>query len=830
MADLRYAFRVLARTPVVSLIVVASLALGIGANTAMFSIIHQVLLRAMPVQAPEELVFFYQPGPAQGRTSTDDRDMPSFSHPMFRDLQERQSPFTGLAGFRNASANLSFQGSAVPGSITLVSGNYFDVLGLKPAMGRLLSADDDKIPGAHSVVVLTHGFWTRQMGARADALNQTLIVNGHPMTIVGVAPATFQSETPGREVDAYVPLRMKKQMTPNWDGLDNRKDYWVNIVGRMRAGLTLRQAEEAINGPYHAMLVEDAKLLTQPSAQFLERWHKKRIVLRPASEGRGGMKREARIPLILLTGITGFVLLIACANAANLLLAKASARRKELAIRLSMGATRGRLVRQLLAEAFVLSAAGGLLGIAVAQWTMNATLSFVPPDAAAFVTAELPAPVLLYCTAVSLLTGLAFGLYPAWQATRAQVATTLKDQGASVVGAASGKTFRSSLVVGQVALSLLLLFAAALFSVSLVKLTNVDLGLNPERLITFSLRPELSNYNAARTVALFEQLEDKLSATPGVTMVAGSMVPILAGSTWNTSISVEGFSPAEKDDMHASFSEIGPAFFATMGTPLIGGREFTRRDSLGAPKTVIVNESFVKRFFKGGNAIGRHIGRDSGPKTVLDMEIVGVVKDSRYDDLSSENRPIFYTPYRQDERLGSMHFYVRTGIDPEQFAGIIRRQMAQLDPNVPVDNLLTMRAQINQSIFVTRLISTFAATFAALATLLAAIGLYGVLAYTVAQRTREIGIRMALGAGTAEVRGLVLRDVFLLLGIGLVIGVAGALAAGKLFESVIYGVKASDPLVLGFTIVLLSLVAMLAGGLPAWRATKIDPMVALRYE
>ncbi len=831
MADLRYAFRVLARTPVVSLIVMASLALGIGANMAIFSIIHQVLLRTMPVQAPEELVFFYQPGPAQGRTSTDDRDMPAFHHPMFRDLQEKQSSFTGIAGFRGTSASLSYQGNAVPGDITMVSGNYFEVLGLKAAMGRLLTADDDKTPGAHPVAVLTHGFWTRQLGARADVLNQTLTINGHPMTVVGVAPAAFQGETPGRPVDAYVPIRMKAQMTPNWNGLDNRKDYWVNLVGRLRPGVSLRQAEEAINGPYHAMLEEEAKLLTQPSAQFLERWMKKRIVLRPSTEGRGGMKREARIPLMLLSGITGFVLLIACANAANLLLAKASGRRKEIAVRLSMGASRGRLVRQLLVEALLLSVGGGVLGVVVAQWTMQATLSLVPDaNNAGFLTADLPAPVLLYCLALSLLTGLAFGLYPAWQATRTEVAATLKDQGASVVGAGSGKTFRHSLVVGQVSLSLLLLFSAGVFSMSLVKLTRVELGLDPDRLITFSLRPELSNYNAARTVALFEQLEDRLSTTPGVKMVSGSLVPVIAGSTWNTSISVEGFAPTDKEDVHSAYSEVGPGFFATMGTPLIGGREFTRRDSLGAPKVAIVNESFVKRFFQGRNAIGMHMGTDTGPKAARDIEIVGVVKDSRYSDLTSEQRAVFYTPYRQDERLGSLHFYVRTSIDPEQFAGIIRREVARLDPNVPVDRLRTMQGQINESIFVQRLISLFAATFAGLATLLAAIGLYGVLAYAVTQRTREIGIRMALGASGPAVRRLILRDVGLLLGVGVAIGAAGALAAGQLFESVLFGVKARDPLVLAGSVGVLALVALLAGSVPAWRATKIDPMVALRYE
>ncbi|MBI3680305.1 MAG: ABC transporter permease [Acidobacteria bacterium] len=830
MRDLRFAWRTLARTPVVSLVVVLSLALGIGANTAMYSLLDQVLLRALPVRNPEDLVFFYHPGPVQGRSTTDDRDMPAFSYPMFRELQEKQAPFTGLAGFRMFSASLGNQGVPQPGRINLVSGNYFDLLGVRPAMGRLLSADDDRTPGGHPVAVLSHGYWTNRLGGRPDVLNQKLVINGFPMTVVGVTQMGFQGETLGETPEAFVPLSMKVQMTPRWDGMRDRQDYWVNIVGRLKRGSRKEQAAEVINVPYRGMLEEDARLLKNWSPQQLERFKQKKILLKPASEGRGGVRREGRAPLILLMGITAFVLLIACANAANLLIARAAARRKEIAVRLSLGASRARLLRQLLTESCMLALAGGALGLVIARWTLNSITAFLPPEAAQFLSTELDWRVLLYCLGASLATGLLFGLFPAVQATKTDVAPTLKDQGDLVMTGGVAKYFRNSLVAGQVALSLLLLATAGLFAASLVKLTRVELGIDTDRMITFSLRPELAKYTPQQAMAFFEQVEDRMAALPGVKMVAGTTVPVISGNRWRTSLTVEGYQAKGEADSHCYFAEVGPGYFATLGIPLLAGREFTRADRLGAPKAAIVNEAFARLYFGGQSPIGRRFVQNSGPQAKPDIEIAGVVKDSRYAQVRDEMQPVFYLPYRQNSRIGSLVFYARTEIEPEQFGAVIRKEMAALDPNIPVDQLKTMRAQVNENIFIERMISILSGTFASLATLLAAVGLYGVLAYTVARRTREIGIRMALGAQAGDVRRMVARDVLVLVGTGAAAGIGGALAAGRFFESMLFNVKASDPLVLAAATLLLTLVALAAGSLPAQRAARVDPMTALRYE
>jgi predicted permease len=831
VADIRYALRMLARTPVITAVLILSLAFGIGANTAMFSIIQQILMRRLPVQNPQELVNFYHPGPVQGSTNTDEEGMPSFSYPMMRDLQVKQTPFTGVAGFKSNSASLSYQNTALPGSAQLVTGNYFDILQVKPAMGRLLGLEDDKRPGEHFVVVLSHGYWMKRMGGRADVLNQSLVVNGYPMTIVGVTPKEFTGETLGNAPDVYVPISMKAQITLGWKGFENRRDYWINLVGRMKPGMTQERAAEEINSVYRAMLPEEAKLLTQPSKRMLEGFLNKKIILKPGEFGRGGMRKESAMPIKLLTGITLFVLLIACANAANLLLAKSASRRKEIAVRLSMGASRARLVRQLLTEAWIVALGGGVLGLLVARWTLDAMLAAIPQRAVAtgFLTSELNLPVLAYCLAASLITGVLFGLYPALQATKPDVAPTLKDQGDQML-AAGAKWFRGSLVAGQVAMSLMLLITAGLLVASLVKLTRVDLGINADRLITFGISPQLARYDSTKSLQFFERLEEKLGALPGVTMVSASTVPFLAGSTWNSSIVVEGYRAKGQEDSHSRLAEVGPGFFATMGIPLLSGREFTKADTKSAPKVVVVNEAFAKRYFGDGNPLGRRMGTGFGDSTKLNMEIVGVVRDSLYSSLQNERFPVFYMAYRQDERIGGLNYYVRTGIDSDSFTAMIRREVAGIDPNIPISGLKTMRVQIDESIFAERLVSTFAGTFAGLATVLAAIGLYGVLAYAVARRTREIGIRMALGAGTAQVRGLVMREVVTLVGVGSAIGLAAALGLGRFLEAMLFGVKSKDPVVIVCATALLGTIALIAGYLPARRATRIDPMIALRYE
>lgn len=829
MRDLRYAFRTLLKTPVTTAILVLSLALGIGANTAMFSLVHQLLIRSLPVPNPEELVKFSHPGPAQGNYSSDADGGVSFSYYMLRELQKKQTVFTGIAGMRMFGGSITYQNSALPATVHLVTGNYFEVLGVKPAIGRVFSADDDKTKGAHFVVVLSHQYWTTRFGANPAVLNQTVNVNGYPMTIVGVSAAGFVGEVVANPPDIFVPITMRTQITPGFKDFENRKTYWVTMMARLKPGVSLKQAAEAINAPYREMLEEDASLLTQPSQDFLKRFRSKKIVLEKGDQGRNHLSKQAEVPLFLLMGITGFVLLIACANAANLLLVRATGRRKEIAIRLSIGASRSQLIRQLLIESWTLSIAGGVLGLAVAQWTLYGLRRLLPADDQV-VQPALNGIMLLYSMAASVLTGLASGLFPALQSTNAQVAPTLKDQGGQTTATGRTKFFQNSLVSGQVALSLMLLITAGLFALSLVQLTRVKLGINAENLIVFGVSPELARYGTPQSASFLEQLEDRIGALPGVKQVSGSVVPFLSGDNWNSSLRIEGFANPDRRDLTASYAEIAPGFFSTMGASLLNGREFRRSDNATAPKVAIVNETFAKKYFPSQNPIGMHFGQGSSFDTKMDTEIVGVVKDFKYSEVRNEARAVFYLPYRQSRTIGPLYYYVRTSIGPNQFFDLIRGEVRNLDPNVPISSMKTMQAQINENLFLDRMMSTFASIFALLATILAAIGLYGVLAYTVERRTREIGIRMALGADPLRVRGLILGQVALLVGIGVAIGVAGALGAGKLFESILFGVQSANPVVLVLAPACLIAVSLLAASVPARRATKIDPMRALRYE
>lgn len=818
----------LLRTPVLSGVVIASLALGIGANTAIYSLMRQILYRDLAIANPHQIVNFYQPGPAQGRVSSSEDGGAVFTHPMFRDLQRLQSSFTAIAADRTVDGSLSYQGQSKRGEIALVSGNYFGTLGVQPALGRLFTEQDDRTPGTHAVVVLNHSYWQNNFGARADVLNKTLIVNGHPMTIVGVTQRRFHTETIGQTVEAYVPIMMKAQVTPRWNGLDDRKDYWLNVFGRLKPGVTLEQAQLQINVPYRSLLDEEFKLFQNPSPNFSRGWKTKRLILKPGEYGRGSLISEAEQPLFILLLITGLVLLIACANAANLLLARSAVRRKEIAIRLSIGASRWQLVRQLLIEACVLSLAGGILGIIVSQWTIDLIIAGIPDiGTSQYFSSELNPRVLLYSFGASILTGLAFGLFPALQATRPDISPSLKDQGEIIAVSGAARYFRSAMVVGQIAMSLVLLITSGLLTLSLWRLSNVEVGIRTDRLLTFSINPALSGYTPQRTIQFFEQLEDRLSVIPGVHSVGGSTVSFLAGDNWNTNVTVEGYRAGPDADTHSALAEIGPTTLATLGIPLLNGREFTRRDSLGAPKVALVNESFARRFLEGRNPIGSRFAVGRADK--LDIEIVGLIKDVGYASVQDKPKAVYYLPYRQNERAESLNYYVRTTLQPDQMLAIVRREIAAVDPTIPVTPIRTMQDQINNNLFGERLMSFASSAFGALATLLAAIGLYGVLAYTVARRTREIGIRIALGARATDVRLLVMRDVALFAAIGIPIGLAGGLAIARLLGSLLYNVATYDPFVITGATLSLLIVAALAGYLPARRATKIDPQIALRY-
>jgi predicted permease len=838
MPHLRHVVRGLIRTPLFTLTAMLSLALGIGANTAMFSIIDRVLFRTLPVKDPQALAFLYHPGPTQGSTSTDEQGGPSFSYPMFREMQAQQAAFAGLAGARGSGGSISFRNTPAPGSIHMVSGNYFSVLGVGAAIGRLLTDDDDRVPGGHPLVVLSHRYWQSRFGGEGAVLNQTLVVNGQPMTIIGVAEKGFLGEMPGAPRDIFVPISMKKELTPDWDGLNDRQNYWVTMFGRLKPVSSFTEAETAINATYRGQLEQDIALLRDANADYIKRFSAKKIVLRPGDYGRGRLRDQFRTPLMMLIGMTLLVLLIACANVANLQLARASARTREIAVRLALGSSRGQLVRQLLAESGLVALAGGTLGLIVAHWTLRGILASLPPNQASsgVVTTELDLRLLAFSVALSVVTGLLFGLYPAVHASRADLGVALKDQHGQSTATRFTGIFRRTLVTAQIAISLLLLVSAALFAKTLVNLSRVELGLRSDHLVTFAVNPKINRYSNEQTIQFYLELTERLSALPGVSLVSSARVPAIAGSSSSTSITVEGFTAERDRDRQANINEIAPDYFRTLGIPLVAGREFTPADAQpGSPLTVIINEAFARRFFPGQSPIGRRMSRDSGPRDAspaarFDRTIVGVVKDAKYSDLREPVPPVFYSPYGQVARLDGIYFYVRTATEPESMLTSVRATVAGLDPNLPIVNLRTMEAQIENRRSAERLLSRLTGIFGGLATLLAAIGLYGVLAFNVARRTREIGIRIALGANATHVRGLVLRDVTLMLGLGTVAGLSAAAGVSRFLEGMLFSVQPIDAGVYVAASAVLSAIALAAAYVPARRATTVDPLIALRCE
>jgi len=839
MLNPKLALRTLLRTPFVTAVAVVSLALGIGANVGIFSMFDQMLLRPLPAQEPFRLINLGAPGVKSGSNSCNqagDCDQ-VFSYPMFRDLEKAQKVFTGIAAHRLFGANLSFKGETLSGQGVVVSGSYFGVLGIQPVLGRLIGPGDDRAPGEAPVVVLSHDYWRTRFAERRDVVGQAMVVNGETMTIIGVAPQGFTGTTLGAQPQVYVPITMRERMerfmaTPGRPStFENRKSYWAYLFARLKPGVTIEQARTALNVPYHGIINEvEAPLQKGMSAKTLKQFRAKVVTLEAGARGQSSMHSGAQEPLTLLLCVTGLVLLIACANIANLLLARAATRSSEMAIRLSIGANRWQLAGQLLLESCFLAVLGGLAGLLVARWTLDIIFSLMPAEAADTVQATLSGTVLLFAAAMTLGTGLLFGLFPAIHSTRPNLALTLKNQAGQPSGAWAAKWFRIGLATSQIMLSMALLAAAGLFVKSLFNVSRVDLGMNVDHLVTFGVAPELNGYTPERSRALFERLQADLAALPGVAGATGGMVPLLADSNWNNSLSVEGFQAGPDTDTNASVNEIAPAYFKTLAVSLVAGREFALADSVDAPKVAIVNQAFAKKFNLGRDAVGRHIGQGTGSGTKLDIEIVGLVPDMKYSDVKRKIPPQYFMPYRQDKELGFLTFYVRTAMDTDQVVGQIRKVVKAADPNLPVDNIRTMTEQVRQNVFVDRIISTLSAAFAGIATLLAAIGLYGVLAYTVAQRTREIGLRMALGAAPEKVRRMVMKQVAWMTLAGGTAGVGLAILIGWQAQSLLFELKGYDPVVLTLSVVALVLVALGAGFMPAYRASRIDPMLALRYE
>jgi len=831
MPNLKFALRTLFKTPFVTIVAIVSLALGIGANAAIFSLFNQLLLKPLPVPEPTRLVNLAAPGPKPGSQNCSQAgDCETvFSYLMFRDLEKVQTPFTGIAAHLSFGANLSARGQTQDGEGMLVSGSYFPVLGLTPAIGRLLTPDDDRAPGDGHVVVLGYTYWQTRFGADPAVLGQPLIVNGKTMTIVGVAPKGFDGTTLGVKPKVYAPITMRGFSQPS-KAFDNRRNYWAYLFARLKPGVSIEQARTAMATPYHAIVNDvEAPLQQGMSPQTLARFQAKPLRIEPGSRGQSNVSTTAKAPMILLMGVTGFVLLIACANIANLLLARGAGRAGEMAIRLSIGAGRGQLIGQLLGESCLLAIFGGIGGLVVAQWTLNLMAALLPAQAAETVTLTIDPMVMLFAAALALGTGVLFGLFPALHSTRPDLISALKGQSGQPSGARSASRFRTSLATAQIALSMALLVSAGLFTRSLFNVSRVDLGLHADNVIMFQISPARNGYAVDQTRQLFERVEDELAALPGVTGVTSSTVPLLSGSNWGSDVAVEGFKSGPDTDSNSRYNEVGPGYFPTLGIPLLAGRDFTRADVLNAPHVAIVNEAFANKFNLGREAVGKRMS-NKGTSTPLSIEIVGIVKNAKYSDVKREIPPLFFIPYRQDETIGQINFYVRTGTDPERFLSNIPKVLARLDANLPVENLRTLPQQVRENVFIDRFISVLSASFACLATLLAAIGLYGVLAYTVSQRTREIGLRMALGAAPSRVRRMVLRQVGWMVAIGGAIGLTAAVGLGRLAQSLLFELKGSDPLVLVAAAVALGLVALAAGFIPAHRASQVDPMSALRYE
>ncbi|MFY9574238.1 MAG: ABC transporter permease, partial [Blastocatellia bacterium] len=729
LQDLRYGIRTLIKNPGFTVVAVLTLALGLGANTAIFSLTDQILLRLLPVDKPEELVVLRSPGPKRGRVWSDGDGAASFTYPLYKQVRDKNNIFSGVLARFPVSLSVSGEGQTERANGELVSGNYFEVLGVRPVIGRVFTEDDDRVPGGHPLAVLNHGYWTRHFGADSGILNKTLIVNGQVMTVIGVARSGFNGVQVGQTPDIFIPITMKAQMTPNWDGLNDHRDYWLAMIGRLKPGSDRAQAEAATSPVFRQILEEEVALMGNMSAESRGRLLNNQLVLDPGARGRPILQRDAKQPLLVLMGMVGLVLLIACANVANLLMARGAARQREIAIRMAVGAGRWRLVRQFLIESLTLSLIGGAVGLVVASWTMSALVGAIPDGIGAVgLSAKLDLRLLLFTIGLSVLTGILFGLLPAIKATRLNLEATLREQGSSVSGGLGQVRFRKGLVVSQVVLTTVLLVGAGLFARSLNNLKRLDLGLRPENLVAFSISPELNGYSPQRTITLFDQLHQTLSSHPGVETISEAVIPAFTDSNSSSNITVEGYQAQENEEMDAGQNWIGPDYFSTMGIPLVEGREFGLADATNSPKVAIINETMSRRFFANRSPIGSKFAFGGGDRIRPDIEIVGVVKDSKHATVREKGRIFVYLPYSQFKTIGNITFYLRTKQDLGTMAAGLRREVQRLDPNLPVYNLKTVEMQIDESLFADKFLTFLSMCFALLAALLASLGLYGVMA------------------------------------------------------------------------------------------------------
>lgn len=845
--DLRYAARMLANSPGFALIAIFTLALGIGANTAIFSVLDSVLLRSLPVAHPEQLALLTDPDFHGGSFGSQSGERSALAYSEFEYLRDHNDVLSDIFAADSQLPDVEVTiGDSSSGAgadnetarVKLVSGDYFSTLGIQAAVGRLFNSDVDRARGGSPIAVVSYPFWKQRFGLSPDVLGRTVKMHHTSFQIVGVAPPGFSGETVGETPDIWVPIMMQDAVYPGRDYLSAspqgvlNQHMWIQVMGRLKPGISFAQAKASINVSFRQLLESAAgpQLTPDQRKEALDQ----QINLQPGAHGSSTLRSEFGRPLIFLMTLVGLVLLIACANVANLLLARGAARQKEFAMRVAMGAGRGRLVRQLLTESLLLAVLGAGAGILLAHWADDLLLRMVSAATPASVQLNLQpdARVLGFTLGVTLLTAILFGLIPSWYVTRLDLSPVLKSATLRMAGESLSRRLPvgKSLVVVQVAVSLILLVAAGVFVRSLSRLSEVQLGYRSENLLLFGVDASAGGYKGAAATRLFQDLLEKFSAIPGLRGVTVSHNGVFSGSESADPVAVEGYTPKPDEDMQSRMDHVGPGYFSRMGIPILLGREIEPQDSGNGPRAAVINQTFARQFFPNTNPIGKHV-RDTYPGNPADMVIVGVVSDAKYNSLREKMRPRIYAPlFNPMWEMSAAVYEVRTYANPASVSASLRQAVQATASSLPAIKIRSMSALVDESLQTDRFIEKLSEGFGLLAMLLASIGLYGIMAYTVARRTRDIGIRLALGAAPGNVLWQVLRETLLLVLIGIVLGVPLALGGTHLVRSMIFGLGFADPVAILAAAALLGVVAALAGFLPAWRASRVDPMVALRYE